>query len=98
MYTSRCINIGRYREIERAGHFIIGQSHLVNYSVNSHINNDTSHQNENFLLFDEHDSFIGSLFNFNIWNYYQNAESIYRIYEDCGLIHCGNGKINLIYY
>lgn len=90
VYTSRCINIGKYRTLERAGSFIIGQSHLAKNSSNSSVNGDSIEKNENFVLFDEHDSFVGSLFNFNIWDFHQNAESIYRMYDDCGLTHCGN--------
>jgi hypothetical protein len=83
MYTSRCLNIGKYQTLERAGVFVIGQSHLSRQNV-------TFQQNEKSIYFDERDSFVGSLFNFNIWDLTQSAEEIYRIYSDCGIKYCGN--------
>ena len=84
VYTSRCTNIGKSRTLEKAGVFIIGQSHLATNLHNSLTKNETS------LGFDDRDSFVGSLFNFNIWDYHQKADSIYRIYDDCELSSCGN--------
>lgn len=40
--------------------------------------------------FDEKYSFVGRLFNFNIWNHIKPASSILNVYKDCKLAHCGN--------
>jgi hypothetical protein len=40
--------------------------------------------------FNPHSSFVGRLFNFNVWNYAKNSESILNLYSDCKLSFCGN--------
>lgn len=64
--------------------------------------NDTPHQNlavkfkpsdmENNTLFDPKLSFVGRLFNFNIWNQVPTRASrfIENIFHDCRLVYCGN--------
>jgi hypothetical protein len=35
-------------------------------------------------------SFLGRLFNFNIWNHVKSSKVIQSLYLDCKLTHCGN--------
>ena len=55
------------------------------YSPNN--KNPKEHQNPKF---DEHTSFIGRLFNFNVWNHVKNAKTILNLFNDCKLSYCGN--------
>ena len=48
-----------------------------------------SHQKKK-SKFNPHSSFVGRLFNFNIWNYVKNSKSISNLYMDCKLSYCGN--------
>jgi hypothetical protein len=40
--------------------------------------------------FDDQFSFLGCLFNFNVWNHVKPSISIINIYEDTRLTYCGN--------
>lgn len=53
-------------------------------------NGKNGHNGNKASLFDERLSFIGRLFNFNVWDHVKNNKSIYSLYTDCKLAHCGN--------
>lgn len=40
--------------------------------------------------FNPHSSFVGRLFNFNVWSYAKSFDSIIALYNDCKLSLCGN--------
>ena len=41
-------------------------------------------------VFEVHSSFIGRIFNFNIWQHEKSAHEIHDLYADCRLMHCGD--------
>jgi hypothetical protein len=51
---------------------------------------DNGYVNNLNMKFDKQYSFVGRLFNFNVWNYAKSRPSIARLHEDCRLAYCGN--------
>lgn len=85
--------------INTAGIFILGQSHKDHISFSKSMkrkdlhssSNSTADSNDdqNSSKFDEKHSFVGRLFNFNVWNEVKSNEFIMNLYSDCKLIYCG---------
>lgn len=60
-------------------------------SLNENYDESLANENEEAdSKFDQFSSFVGRVFNLNIWNHVVKSENLAELYQDCRLIYCGN--------
>ncbi len=103
-FKTSCSDIASNKEISTAGDFVLGQSKLDELNLEKLRGDDQTYdqmyekkkladivvENKRTRNFDSHFSFIGRIFNFNIWDQAKKVNSILNIYLDCKLTECGN--------
>ncbi len=95
---AECIDIANHQPISTAGEFVLGQTYAdqqseeqetPDESENAATLNDSSEE-DSPSKYEQKSSFLGRLFNFNIWDRAFSAEIVHKLYNDEGLTYCGN--------